>query len=139
MQTYLLADRGETHRVRKITEGDRVTYTETRKRRLNDLHSMESERTVSAAEYEKLLTLADPERVPIEKLRYCLPHGAHTLEIDVYPFWQDRAILEIEVESEGEEVTLPSFIHVLLEVTGDKRYKNVNLAKTVPSDDISHY
>lgn len=136
-QTYLLADCGETHRVRRIAEGDKITYTETRKRRINDLHAMENEREVSAEEYEKLLTLADPSRAPIEKVRYLLPHGARTLEIDVYPFWQDRAILEIEVASEGEVVTLPPFICVLFEVTGDKRYKNVNLAKAVPNDDIS--
>ena len=138
-QTYLRADRGETHRVRKIIEGERVTYTETRKRRINDLHALETERTVSAAEYEQLLTLADPERAPIEKVRYLLPHGERTLEIDVYPFWQDRAILEIEVASEAETIEIPPFIRVLSEVTGDKRYKNVNLAKNVPNDDISHY
>ncbi len=138
VQTYLLAKTGETHRVRKITEGETVTYTETRKRRLSDLHAMEAERNISGAEYEARLTLADPARAPIEKVRYCLPHGARTLEIDVYPFWQDRAILEVEVASEGETVTLPPFIRVLLEVTEDKRYKNVNLAKIVPNDDISH-
>ena len=59
------------------------------------------------------------------------------MEIDVYPFWQDRAIAEVEVESEEESVTLPSFIKVLQEVTVDKRYKNVNMARSVPNDDIS--
>ena len=137
VQTYLLAAAGETHRVRKITEGEAVTYTETRKRRLNDLHAMETEQEMGAAEYKARLALADPTRTPIEKVRYCLPHGAHTLEIDVYPFWQDRAVLEIEVASEAQTVTLPPFVRVLLEVTGDKRYKNVNLAKNVPNDDIS--
>lgn len=136
-QTYLLAAAGETHRVRKITEGETVTYTETRKRRINDLHAMEAEQEISAAEYEERLTLKDPTRAPVEKVRYCLPYGTHTLEIDVYPFWQDRAVLEIEVASEAETVTLPPFVRVLLEVTGDKRYKNVNLAKNVPNDDIS--
>ena len=59
------------------------------------------------------------------------------MELDVYPFWQDRAVLEIEVESETEAVTLPPCLTVIAEVTADKRYKNVNLAKSVPNDDIS--
>ncbi len=137
VQTYLLAPAGETHRVRRVTEGETVTYIETRKRRVSALSAEESERTVSEAEYTALLTHADPTGQPIEKVRYAVPHGKHTVEIDVYPFWQDRAIAEVEVASEGETVTLPPFLHVLREVTEDKRYKNVNLAKIVPNDDIS--
>ena len=137
VQTYLQAPEGETHRVRRVSQGDAVTYIETRKRRVSALSAEETERAVSEAEYAALLAKADPARHPIEKVRYCLPHGKYTVEVDVYPFWQDRAIAEVEVESEGEVVTLPPYLRVLLEVSADKRYKNVNLAKFVPNDDIS--
>ncbi len=137
VQTYLLAPAGETHRVRRVLEGDTVTYIETRKRRVSALSAQESERIIDEAEYAALLESADPHSSPIEKVRYCLPFAAHTVEVDVYPFWQDRAIAEVEVESEGEAVTLPPYLRVLLEVSADQRYKNVNLAKLVPNDDIS--
>lgn len=137
-QTYLIAAAGETHRVRRVCENGSVSFYETRKRRVTALRAVEQERTLTEQEYNELLTLQDSTRTPIEKLRYRVPHGEHTVEIDVYPFWQDRAIAEVEVESEEERVALPPFIKVLLEVTDDKRYKNVNLAKSVPNDDISH-
>ena len=137
-QTYLLAPAGETHRVRRVCENGKVTFYETRKRRVNALRAVEEEKTVTEQEYHELLALQDPARQPIEKLRYQVPHEGLLVEIDVYPFWQDRAIVEVEVESEGERVVLPPFIKVLAEVTADVRHKNVNLAKCVPNDDISH-
>ena len=136
-QTYLRAPTGETRRVRRVSEDGHVTYIETRKQRVNALRAVEDEREITAPLYEELLQLADPLRQPIEKLRYRVPHGERVLEIDVYPFWDDRAIAEIEVESEGEAVELPAYIKVLREVTEDVRYKNVNLARSVPNDDIS--
>lgn len=138
-QTYLLANPGETHRVRRVLEGADITYFETRKRRVSALRAEEEEREITESVYAALLKEKDPTRAPIEKVRYLVPHAGHTAEIDVYPFWQDRAILEIEVESEEERVALPPFIKVLAEVTADARYKNVNLAKCVPNDDISHF
>ncbi len=136
-QTYLLAPLGETHRVRRIVTAERERFTETRKRRVSDLRAVEEEREITAEEYEELLALADPGARPVLKTRYRVPHEGHLLEIDVYPFWQDRAIAEIEVESEDVSVSLPNFIKVLSEVTADVRYKNANLAKCVPNDDIS--
>ena len=98
-QTYLIAASGETHRVRRVCENGSVSFYETRKRRVTALRAVEQERTLTEQEYNELLTLQDSTRTPIEKLRYRVPHGEHTVEIDVYPFWQDRAIAEVEVES----------------------------------------
>ena len=135
-QTYLIAEQGETHRVRTVREGDEVAYIETVKSRVNALTAVEREGEISAERYAALLTLADPARHPIIKTRYCVPVGARVAEIDVYPFWQDRAILEIELADERETVLLPPFLQVIHEVTADFRYKNVNLAKSVPNDEI---
>lgn len=137
VQTYLQAAPGETHRVRRVQEGDAVTYFETVKRRVSALSATEQEQCITREVYEALLQSADPTRHPIEKTRYAWPYGGHVMELDVYPFWQDRAVLEVEVTSEGEAVTLPPELCVIAEVTADKRYKNVNLAKCVPNDDIS--
>lgn len=137
VQTYLTAPEGETHRVRAVTEGDNTTYIETRKYRVSALRATEQECEITEGEYRALLREADRGRRPIEKLRYRWPFAGRVMELDVYPFWQDRAVLEIEVESEADAVLLPPCLTLIAEVTGDARYKNVNLAKSVPNDDIS--
>lgn len=137
LQTYLTAPQGETHRVRRVLEGGRVTYIETRKQRISMLRAVEDEREITEGEYDALLPKKEEGSMPIRKTRYAFPFGTHVVELDVYPFWQDRAIVEVELKSEDECFSLPPFLQVLGEVTNDKRYKNVNLAKLVPFDDVS--
>lgn len=137
LQTYLQAEKGETHRVRRVLEGDKITYMETRKLRISMLRAVEEEREITEGEYRALLEGREAGSCPIEKTRYAFPFGTHVVELDLYPFWQDRAIVEVELKNEDESFSLPPFLRVLKEVTDDKRYKNVNLAKLVPSDDIS--
>ena len=50
-------------------------------------------------------------------------------EIDVYPFWNDKAIIEIEQCGETNEIIFPDFVNVRFEVTEEEAYKNVTLAK----------
>ena len=86
-------------------------------------------------EYEALLLDKDPARIAIEKTRYTLPYGDHLLEIDIYPFWQKQAVLEIELSKEDEDFTLPVEITILREVTADAAYKNAVLAHRIPEED----
>ena len=133
-QTYLTAPEGETRRVRKVREGERVRYVFTLKKRISMIRAIEEERELTADEYAVLLTEADPALRPIHKTRYAIPHGGKVAEIDVYDFWQDRATLEVELESESEAWQLPPYVRVLREVTEDARYKNVNLARELPTE-----
>ena len=133
-QTYLQAAPGETHRVRKMTENGVTRYIETRKYRVSDLRATEEEKELSVAEYEALLQLADPALRPIFKTRYAIPYKGHTAEVDLYDFWQDRATVEVELADEREAVELPPYLRVIREVSGDKRYKNVNLARELPEN-----
>ena len=135
-QTYLLAEDGVTARVRKIKENGRMTYVKTEKSRISALSHYENEFEITKEQYETELVLKDKNKSTIEKTRYCIPHKSHILEIDIYPFWSDRAILEIELTDENEIFDIPSYISVIKEVSDDKRYKNTNLALTVPMDDI---
>jgi CYTH domain-containing protein len=50
-------------------------------------------------------------------------------EIDVYPFWKDKAILEIELNDENTKISFPKEIKVIKEVTEDEAYKNASLAR----------
>ena len=85
-QIYLLAEAGCMKRVRKSVMKDGISYRKTEKKRLSALTAIEEETELSEKEYTSLLSLADPERKPIEKVRYTFPYEGHLLEIDIYPF-----------------------------------------------------
>ena len=72
---------------------------------------------------------ADTSRRQIRKTRYCLTYQNQYFEIDLYPFWQDKAIAEIELSDENAQVVFPEQIQVIKEVTGDESYTNASLAK----------
>lgn len=131
-QTYLVGEAGTSERVRARTRGGVTVYTHNTKIKLSAMKRIELEDEVSEAEYNELLKRADPKCRTIEKVRYCVPHGDYVCEIDVFPFWKDKAFLEIEMPSEDSEVTLPSFVKLIREVTEDNRYTNHALAIELP-------
>ena len=133
-QTYLLGDKGSTERVRKRGRGDNFVYTHTIKYKISDMVRREDEREISREEYETLLLRADPERNTIYKTRYCYEYAGALWEIDVFPFWQDKAFMEIELSSENETVVFPDNIRVIRELTEDKRYTNAAMAKRIPEE-----
>lgn len=137
VQTYLCAKDGESRRVRKVREGENISYIYTRKHRISDLRHIEEESELTEAEYQHLLADADPDARPILKTRYAIPYKGHVLEIDLYEFWQDRATLEVELSCEDEKFEILPSIKVIREVTSDHRYKNVNLARNLPKDPLS--
>lgn len=134
LQTYLVSRGGLTHRVRRRAHGGEVGYTETKKTRLTDLSCIEEERQIGKEEYEALLRLADGALSPIEKKRYCIPYDGRLLEVDIYPFWQRSAVLEVELPTEEAAFSLPPFIRVIREVSGEVAYKNLSLARRIPNE-----
>ncbi len=134
VQTYLTAPDGVSRRVRARTTGGITTYTRTVKRRISAMTADEDEAVISADEYAALLREADPTCAPVEKTRWCIPHAGQTLEIDLYPFWRNQAVLEIELPAPDAPVTLPDWLTVLREVTGDRAYSNHSLSRTIPPE-----
>ena len=135
-QTYLEYESGKNARVRRIDESGRVSFVKTVKQRISTLSSFEDEHEIDENTYAAELLHADKTKQTVRKTRYCIPFDNHVIEIDVYPFWNDRAILEVELASENESFSLPDFIRVIKEVSEDGRYKNTNLAKEIPYDEI---
>ncbi len=131
-QTYLCSGAEESARVRSIVENGISSYVHTVKKKISMIKRLETEREIDAQEYETLLKQKDPSRRTIQKIRHCVPYEGHLLEIDIFPFWIDKAFMEIELGSEDEIFALPPEIHVLKEVTEDKRYTNAALAKELP-------
>lgn len=129
IQTYLNSAAGEEVRIRQRGADGNYVYFQTIKRKVSDLKRVEIERRLSQAEYLKLLMEADTTKRQIRKTRYCLTYENQYFEIDLYPFWNDKAIAEIELSDENAEVIFPKQIKVIKEVTCDDSYKNASLAK----------
>lgn len=127
-QTYTKNAAGENVRLRRRGGGGSYIYIQTQKKSITPLKRIETERRLSEAEYSAQMRLAK-EGQSLTKDRYCLLYGNRYFEIDVYPFWDDRAIMEIELLAEDEEVLFPDFIHIIREVTEDRAYSNHALAK----------
>ena len=130
VQTYLnpKGDEG-SRRVRRAACGDSVRFTHTAKTRLTAVTCVEEETTLTLPDYEACLREAREDSLPVAKTRYRIPHAGRILEIDIYPFWQDTAVLEVELASEDEALSLPAWVEVLREVTAEKLYKNTTIAK----------
>ena len=128
IQTYLKADGDEEIRIRQRGEQGHYIYYETRKRTISGLQRVEIERKLSKEEYLERMMDADPSKRPIRKDRYCLADGNQYFEIDIYPFWKDQAIMEIELTDPEEEIHFPEMIRIIREVTEDEAYKNAALA-----------
>ena len=131
-QTYLESEKGTSERVRARTKNGVTVYTHNTKIKLSAMKRIEFEDKVSKEEYEELLKRADKKCRTIEKVRYCVPYGEYTFEIDVFPFWKEKAFMEVEMPSEDAVVNLPGFVKIIREVTDDNRYTNHALAISLP-------
>ncbi|MCA0377207.1 MAG: CHAD domain-containing protein [Gemmatimonadetes bacterium] len=69
----------------------------------------------------------------VRKLRHVVPEGAHRWEVDVF-LDRELVLAEIELESEQEEVTVPTWLApwVARDVTDDVTFLNTNLARPEP-------
>ena len=133
-QTYLKSKDGIERRVRaRGIDGDYLYYL-TEKRKISNLKRIEVERKLTQNEYLALLMESDNRLHTIHKTRYCLTENNQYFEIDVYPEWQNQAIMEIELSSEDEKINTPKFIKIIKEVTDDNSYKNYQMAKEIPQE-----
>ncbi len=126
-QVYLVSDIG-SRRIRKRGANNSYSYFETVKIRINGSKCHELENIISESEYNELLKLADPKYSVIKKDRYCFVYNYQYFELDVFPFWKDKALLELELKNENQEFTLPPEIKVIEDVSDNKKYKNKYLA-----------
>jgi len=134
VQIYLSSEADVTHRVRMRSFGDRVVYTETKKTRIDFISSHEEENEITEAEFCELSGKIKNGTRPVIKTRHTFVLDEVTFEIDVYPEWQNTAIMETELKSREETVKMPSFIEIVKDVTGDKNYSNASMAYAFPEE-----
>ena len=86
---------------------------------------LEWETEIPLAEAEKLLSIC--ENGVIDKIRYEIPSGKHTYEVDVFAGENHGLIIaEIELSAENELFEKPNWLGK--EVTGDIKYYNAYLS-----------
>ena len=135
-QVYILSSDGSRERVRRRAYAEGTVFTHTSKQRLSALSQVEKEREISEERFREFLSQADPMRRPVRKKRYIYEFDGQSFEIDVYPFWDDRALMELELESEDQEIRLPPGIEIVREVSFDKRYSNSAIAREIPRESL---
>ena len=129
MQGYICSGRGRTVRVRLRDERGYLTIKGLS--RNGGLSRYEFEKEITKDEALSLMTLCEPGI--IDKVRWLVPMGAHTYEVD--EFFGDNAglvVAEVELGSEDEAYERAPFLGQ--EVTGDRKYYNSSL-RTYPYKD----
>jgi CYTH domain-containing protein len=135
VQIYLDAEAGVTRRVRSRAYPDgRAQYFETEKRKIDEMSAEEREREITKAEFDNFSLQIAQDTRPITKTRHTFDYIGQTFEIDVYPEWERTCIMETELPSRDTEVKMPSFIRIIADVTGDKRYSNAAMSRSFPEE-----
>tara|TARA_B100001093_G_scaffold504320_1_gene559980 strand:- start:21896 stop:22375 length:480 start_codon:yes stop_codon:yes gene_type:complete len=120
-QAYLNKDAERTVRVRISNDKAFLTI----KGKKIGIRNFEWEKEIPKEEAEQLLLLC--ELYEVEKVRYAIQSGEHTIELDVFKGENSGLIIaEIELASEEEEFTMPSWFGA--EVSVDYRYSNSYLS-----------
>ena len=134
-QIYLSSLEGITRRIRSRSFKEGTRYFETLKRRIDKISAYEDEREITEVEFiEKSKEIRDGSK-PIIKERITFPYKKHVIEIDIYPEWKRTAIMEIELKSREEKFEIPSFITIIREVTGERRYTNAAMSESFPPEE----
>ena len=133
-QTYLKSKDDVEARVRARGIDGNYMYYLTEKINVSSIKRIEKEQRLTQNEYLNLLMNADNSMRTIHKTRYCLSNDNYYYEIDIYPEWNNQAIMEVELSNEYDSPEIPSFIDVIKDVTDDDRYKNYYMAKDMPKE-----
>jgi adenylate cyclase len=121
-QAYLNEKGDNTIRVR--IEGNQAKLTI--KSKATNISRMEFEYDIPMEDAEKLFLIAKTPAV--EKYRYKIEYAGNIWEVDEFLGDNEGLVIaEIELESENQTFQKPSWIG--MEVSGDKRYTNANLAR----------
>ena len=135
-QIYLSLSKEKTDRIRKRVFPSRTDYTRTVKLRVDKMSNIENEREITEEEFTELSAYMREDTVPLSKTRHTFSYLGKTFEIDIYPYWERSCIMEVELDFSDRDVTLPPFIEIIREVTGDRTYSNALMSKSFPSEII---
>lgn len=123
LQGYICSGHGHTVRVR--TRGEKG-YLTIKGPSIDGISRFEWEKEITLQDARELFTLCRSGR--IEKTRYLVPNGKHTIEVDEFHGDNEGLVFaEIELSDVNEIFELPPFLGD--EVTGNQRYYNAYISK----------
>jgi CYTH domain-containing protein/predicted ATPase len=130
-QMYLPADGPTERRIRARTHDEHTTYFHTTKSpNPNGPGRIEHEAPITAETYRILAELRDPATRVIRKNRYCLVENGQHFELDQITGPNgDIWVLEAELVSADDQVTLPAALTIAGEVTDSPLYRNAAIAR----------
>ena len=136
-QIYLQSEDDITARIRSRRHNGQATYTHTKKQHISKISSIEDETVIGENEFRALSEMREEGTVPIRKTRYVLPYRGYDFEIDVYSFWRNAAVMEVELPEEGAKFELPPGVTVIREISLDRSFSNHSLSRRIiPEDEL---
>lgn len=129
IQGYICSGQGRTVRVRLRDEKGYLTIKGPS--RDGGLSRYEFEKEITKDEALSLFTLCEPGIV--DKIRWLVPSGDHTFEVDEF-FGDNAGLVVAEVELKSETDTYIPLPFIGEEVTGERKYYNSSL-RTFPYKD----
>lgn len=93
-----------------------LSYHWAAKRRMNAVTKTEAETEIDKRTYEWLLRYAN-ERPPLVKTRWKFQFGGVIFELDHVREPHDQWILEVELENENQQFSMPAFLDIQSELT----------------------
>jgi len=132
-QCYLMTGKAREARIRKRGQRGSFVYYLTHKEPMDKPGiRIETEERITVEEYDALRRLRDRQKRIIRKNRFCFIWQNQYFELDVFKNLLDRALLEVEATEENQEVSLPPFLPIIKEVTGDINFSNYQIASKNP-------
>ena len=129
MQTYLVNSNPNVEkRIRQQKNGEDYLYFYTEKRIGDDGTRWVTERPISEKQYVNYLMECDAKLHPVLKQKFSFTYEGHRIDIDIYPFSEDKAVLFAYGIKPDDTPVLPESVKIIREVTGDPEYKNRRLA-----------
>ena len=130
IQVYLINGKNNSQRrVRKITENLTNKFVYTEKIFFSPVVRQETESEITEEKYNELLKQTRSDCSAVIKKRICFDYLGQLFELDLYPFSDKFAILELELESQSQKINFPGYIRIIKEVSDDSRYSNAALCK----------
>ena len=126
IEIYLNDDNNQISKLIQRGINSNYTYSKITK---NLDKNVETEIRLTQDAYIEELTNIDTSKKIIIKDRYCLTVNSIYYEIDIYEHLEDKAICEVEL-TRTEEITLPSIIEVIEDITDNEKYTSYYFAST---------
>ena len=133
VQVYLPSVDDAEHRVRARTHAGVTAYTHTVKKPVPGSTSrVEVERPIDQETFELLSSMRDRSTDVVRKTRYAFVHDDQRFELDQVYAPRTAWLVEAELVSEADTVSLPAFLGPGTEVTDDPNWRNRAIAGRRP-------